>query len=183
MRRRWAWFTGCLGVLMIGALIAIPGMSNPVNALQMQLSGVESQALVTATDVAPLVCDSTGCVERPYVIVNLNGGSVPPEVAAADITSPLPEGAAYLLRPIERQIASSAVASKVGDTVPVWFVGNDGFPQLLTTEQPKNPALSALLSWWWMPIVLLLIALYPRIDGALFARASARGSRPDAVRT
>jgi hypothetical protein len=183
MRRRWAWFGGCLGVLMIGALIAIPGMSKPVNALRLQWSGVEAQALVTATDVAPLACDSTGCVEMPYVIVNLNGGSVPPEVAAADITSSLPQGAAYLLRPIERHIASSAVASKVGDTVPVWFVANDGFPQPLTTEQPQNPVLSALVSWWWVAIVFLLIGLYPRIDGALVARVSARDSKPDALRT
>jgi hypothetical protein len=65
----------------------------------------------------------------------------------------------------------------------VWFVANDGFPQPLTTEQPQNPVLSALVSWWWVAIVFLLIGLYPRIDGALVARVSARDSKPDALRT
>ena len=170
MRRRWIWVSAIVGLLVLAAFIALPAMLHPVRALRLQLSGIQAQALVTHADLAPMVCDSSGCLDKPYAIVNLNGGSVPPPILASDMGSPLPEGSSYMLGVVERHVAPDADASKVGDAFPVWFVPTQGFPQDLTAERPQDLALSGLVSWWWLVIPLLVIALYPRIDVILLGR-------------
>jgi hypothetical protein len=170
MRRRWIWVTVVVGLLVVMSFVLVPAMLDPVRALRLQVNGIEAQALVTHTDTGPVVCDAAGCLETPYTIVNLDGGSVPPQVLSTPIGSPMAGRAGYLLGTIDHRIASAADASKVGDTFPVWFVLKGGDPQDLTADPRPNPVVSGLTSWWWLVVPLLLIAFYPRIDAVLFRR-------------